>query len=341
VGLRPATLTAFVPKRPRPTPVFDTYWRFAAKRQRIFHRRARSEPPPWTDDVILAAHRFTNVYRAADRVSQFLINVVIPEASHDPVDALFRALVFKVFNRIDTWHALESQLGPIHSGSFDAGAFAAALSMERRLGRRVYSGAYIMPMPAAAGATEKHVAHLGLLSQLLRSHMFDRIGEAPTLREVYMLLSMVQSFGPFLAYQFAVDLNYAPMMGHSEMEFVVAGPGARSGITKCFEDLDGLSFEDVIRYTCDRADAEFGKRGLEFENLWGRNMHLIDCQNLFCEVDKYSRVAHPEAIGIAGRTRIKQRYVMDPKAVKYGFPANWGVRVPPYAQWPQQSIFVK
>ena len=34
---------------------------------------------------------------------------------------------------------------------------------------------------------------------------------------------------------------------------------------------------------------------LDFQNLWGRRLQLIDCQNLFCEVDKYSRVypAHP------------------------------------------------
>ena len=59
-----------------PTRVFDTYWRFAAARQQIYEARLAGKAPPWTDDPILAAHRFTNCYRAADRVSQFLITQV-------------------------------------------------------------------------------------------------------------------------------------------------------------------------------------------------------------------------------------------------------------------------
>jgi hypothetical protein len=56
---------------------FDTYWRFAAERQRIFHGRASGTPPPWTGDPILRQYKFTSVYRAADRVSQYLITDVI------------------------------------------------------------------------------------------------------------------------------------------------------------------------------------------------------------------------------------------------------------------------
>ena len=47
-------------------------------------------------------------------------------------------------------------------------------------------------------------------------------------------------------------------------------------------------------------------------------MQLIDCQNLFCEVDKYARHAHPEVRGISGRTRIKQSYRPNPIAIESG-----------------------
>src|SRR4051794_37849562 len=59
------------------TPVVDTYWRFAAARQAIYEARLAGAPAPWSDDPVLQAFRFTNVYRAADRVSQFLISEVI------------------------------------------------------------------------------------------------------------------------------------------------------------------------------------------------------------------------------------------------------------------------
>ena len=78
---------------------------------------------------------------------------------------------------------------------------------------------------------------------------------------------------------------------------------------------------------------EFSKRGIEFQSLWGRPLQLIDCQNLFCEVDKYARVMHPEAAGCSGRTRIKQRYSVDPDPVRYGFPTRWNLTVPGAARW--------
>ena len=58
------------------TVVYDTYWKFAAARQRAFFRRLSGEPV-LTSDPIIERHRFTNAYRAADRVSQYLIKRVI------------------------------------------------------------------------------------------------------------------------------------------------------------------------------------------------------------------------------------------------------------------------
>src|SRR5687768_17836021 len=66
------------------TRVFSSYWRFAAERQRIFLRRLRGANPPWSDDPVLQVHKFTNAYRASDRVSQYLIRRVIYEREHNP-----------------------------------------------------------------------------------------------------------------------------------------------------------------------------------------------------------------------------------------------------------------
>ena len=57
--------------------VFDAYWKFAFERQNIFFKKAAGEQPPYTDDPILRTYKFCNVYRASDRVSQFLIRRVI------------------------------------------------------------------------------------------------------------------------------------------------------------------------------------------------------------------------------------------------------------------------
>ena len=96
------------------TPVFDVYWYFAVKRQEVFFNRLEGKESLWTNDPIIQKYKFTNVYRASDRVSQYLIrNVIYSDNNFSPEDICFRILLFKLFNKIDTWECLERQLGEI------------------------------------------------------------------------------------------------------------------------------------------------------------------------------------------------------------------------------------
>ena len=72
-------------------------------------------------------------------------------------------------------------------------------------------------------------------------------------------------------------------------------------------------------------EAHFERLGLNFGGLRGRPLQLIDCQNLFCEVDKYARVAHPEVAGISGRSRIKQKFTAANQPMPAWFPPKWGI----------------
>ena len=55
---------------PKRSKVYDTYWLFASKRFEVFKRRLSNKSGPWTSDPVIANNRFTNVFRASDRVSQ-------------------------------------------------------------------------------------------------------------------------------------------------------------------------------------------------------------------------------------------------------------------------------
>ena len=57
--------------------------------------------------------------------------------------------------------------------------------------------------------------------------------------------------------------------------------------------------------------------------FWGRRLQLIDCQNIFCEVDKYTRVSNPEIAGLFKRTRIKRRFSPNPEKLDVWFPPKW------------------
>ena len=304
---------------------FDTYWRFAAERQRIFRRRADGAQPPWTADPILARHKFTSVYRAADRVSQYLIRDVIYAGSRDADDLVFRVLLFRIFNRIETWELLSGRLGgqPAWSG-YSFAAYDKILGEAMCRGERIYSAAYIVPDPRF-GEARKHRDHLRLIEHAMAGGLPEAVAGCGDLRRLYELLRGLPSLGPFLAFQLAVDLAYSALTDADETQFVVAGPGALDGISKCFTDTGGLSPAEVVAWMRDTSAGHFARLGLEFEDLWGRWPALVDWQNVFCEVSKYTRVSHPHVRGTAGRDRIKQKFAPTPGRVEYRFPPKWGL----------------
>ena len=311
----------------RPTEVFDTYWTFAAERQRVYFARVHGRPPPWTVDPIIGEYRFTNPYRAADRVSQYLIREVIygRDAPRTPEDVLFRILLFKVFNKIETWQLLEERLGPISYSGYDFARFDAVLTEALACGRSIYSAAYIMPPGGTFGHGRKHRNHLDLLESMMRSSLALQLSRARSMGEAFDLLRGFPTIGDFLAYQYVTDINYSELLDFPEDDFVVAGPGAIDGICKCFARTAGWSDSDVIRLVAESQEDEFARVGESFPDLFGRPLQYIDCQNLFCEVDKYARVAHPHHRGRSGRSRIKQKFSDAGPVPAPWFPPKWGI----------------
>lgn len=310
----------------RPTKVYNTYWEFAAKRQVVFFNKIREKYPPWTDDPILKKYKFTNAYRASDRVSQYLIQNVIYNRSYSLEDLFFRILLFKVFNKIETWELLERELGEITYSKFHFEAFDNLLTKAQNSGQSIYSGAYIMASAKSAyGYSKKHRNHLTMIASMIEDELPAKVSAAKSMQEVFIMLREYPSIGDFLAYQYAIDINYSTITDFSEMDFVMPGPGAYDGIHKCFSDLGGLNEVEIIKFMTDHQHQEFEKLGIDFKDLWGRELQLIDCQNLFCEVDKYSRVAHPDISGKSDRKRIKQKYCPTKREVTYWYPPKWEI----------------
>ena len=308
------------------SPVFGTYWRFAAARQAMYEARLAGRPPPWTDDPILRAHRFTNCYRAADRVSQFLIREVAYQGPQAPGEVVFRILLFKLFNKVATWRLLEQKLGPPAWATFDLAAYDQVITDAMDAGIRPYSAAYVIP-PPPLGAARKHTNLLRLLAMMMDSDLAGSLQRAATMRAAFELLRSFPGLGDFLAYQLLIDINYSTLLNFSEMEFVVAGPGARHGIRKCFGPGSAGVEPEIIRYMAGHQHDHFTRHGLTFTGLRGRRpLQLVDCQNLFCEVDKVARVRHPDITVPGGRTRIKQRFAANPAPVTAWFPPKWNLR---------------
>lgn len=308
---------------------FKYYFYFLQERMNIYWKKCKGQIGQLSDDDILNTYKFTNVYRSTDRVSQYLIrNVIYNEDVTDfnEVDILLRIIIFKIFNKIETWEYLENKLGVLRQSNFNLDKINMLL-LERRQNQPIFNNAYMMT------GTHKNYNHLNykhekwlqmVNNELLNNGIFRRIIKAKSLNEIFDLLNSCSFIGRFLAYQYTIDFNYSTFIDFSENSFVKAGIGAIRGIKKCFKTLGDYSFEDAIRFTQENLEGLQAKYGFtSFENLYGRKPTLIDLQNCFCETDKLLRAKLPELN--MGNVRIKQKYRNHSEPLSFYFPPKWGI----------------
>ena len=301
--------------------VYDTYWKTAHERQEIIFKKINGFNPPFTNDPIFDHYKFCNVYRACDRVSQFLIKDVIYSQTLSSEDTVFRIFLFRLLNKIETWNALEKKLGNISIKDFRFDKYCQALE-EIKSKQPIYGNAFILCANKAFGFDQKHKNHLALLEMIFKNEKgLHKLLNSESLRGLFENLKSFPLIGDFMAYQIAIDFNYSEVFNFDENDFTIAGPGAVRGIKKCFVDTNGKSYGYIIKYMVDNQDKEFDRLGLKFNNLFGRKLHSIDCQGWFCETDKYCRVKFPQLT--SSRKKIKSVYKPKNEKLNLFFPPKW------------------
>ena len=308
--------------------IYDLYWYFASERQAIFERRLAGQVGPWTSDPILRQYKFCNVFRAADRVSQYMIREVIyNDEPCTPDDKLFQIIAFRIFSKEATWESARQFLGHYPKLSdLESGTFADALRYAKDKNGTLYTGAFILAPGNVYNQPAKYLNHVELCKHMfLRDQLGEKLQGAGSLQEVYDLLHAYPLMGDFMSYQIAVDLNYSDLINFDENDFVKAGPGSLRGIKKAFEDTSGHTPEEIILWMVEQQEREFARLKLPFNGLFGRPLHAIDCQGLFCELDKYCRIAVPELK--SARTRMKASFAPSPAQIELFFPPKWKLTV--------------
>lgn len=302
------------------------YFYFMQERMKIFWNRCNSLFP-LTKDPILAKYKFTNVYRACDRVSQYLLSHIIYGSKEAPKDKdlLLRIIVFKIFNKIETWEYLVNEYGHICINNFDVKRISKLLTT-RQNSYPIFNNAYMMTGSHKRydHLTTKHEKWLTMVKEeFLEGGIIDEVLEANSLEDIYNALLKCSFIGSFLAYQYAIDFNYSPIFNFNENSFVRAGIGAIRGIKKCFHSY-GQTYEDAIYFVHDNLDSLCIKYGFnDFEPIPGHQPTLLDLQNCFCETDKYLRAKMPELK--VDNVKIKQTYHPSPFPIEMVFPPKWGI----------------
>lgn len=306
---------------------FKYYFYFMKERMKIFHHQYNCNHKFKTQDPILLQYKFTNVYRACDRVSQYLISQIIgfKNRNMSDLDIALNIVLFKVFNNIQTWEYIQNNYGNIYIENFDYKKISLLLTKRNR-NNAIFNGAYIMTASSHKYRhhTYKHKRWLNMIDkELINGRKLEKLLESKSMSEAYDILKSCTFIGPFLAYQYVIDLNYSNVINFSENSFVKAGIGAIRGIKKCFIDVNNKSYEYIIQHTHENIEKYSERYEYSFDTLFGRPATLIDLQNCFCETDKYLRVKKPE-LNLCN-TRIKQKYKKNKNVINYTFPEKWNL----------------
>ena len=142
---------------------------------------------------------------------------------------------------------------------------------------------------------------------------FADLLELDSPQDVYQrMYDDIEGLGPFLAYQIWVDFTYVEEYPFSENHFTIAGPGCRAGIDLLFLNKDGMTHEECIFWLRDNQDSVFEHYGYKREEFWSNEapedqcMNVMQLENMFCELSKYTRCV--EAVQRGDKPRGKVGY---------------------------------
>lgn len=275
-------------------------WSWMSERHAIFLRRQSGQPKPWTDDPILRAYRFCNVFRELDRVTVWIReNIREPFADHQHLWLMLA--IARTINRPDTLGELIATPGawPVDD-HFDVEVFAAVLQRRIDAGLPCYTGAYMIRAESNPRVAcyhwpkQQYVARI-VIGELwkVRDQIEAQLSWTKTLQAAHRIFLPFRGWGPFMAYEVVTDLRWTRYLRSAtdRMTWANAGPGALRGLNR----LEGRPLQQkrsegeacaAMQWLLEQAPNHLpaGFPALE----------MRDIEHSLCEVDKYLRVRGDE-----------------------------------------------
>ena len=185
-----------------PTVILDTFFVFVSERYKIHCKRLAGVPhAEWTEDPILQQYPFTNVFRTFDRVTQYILQEVIWKGDQSLREQCFRLMLFRSFNKIETWEFLTETFGPLTWRTFDILAIEQAL-LDRQQRAPLYNAAYIIPSPKL-GASANASNHLRLIQLMMEEDLPSQLRKLEHLKDAHGRIMLFPGMGEFTALQCA------------------------------------------------------------------------------------------------------------------------------------------
>jgi hypothetical protein len=251
-------------------------------------------------EAVVAAHHYTNLWRELDRTTLFLFNGVQRPLTGSPVDLVAETVAFRAFNRMETYETYHPVF-PRVLDLTDGGQLHGLLA-----GRRNFTGAYVR-CPDLRGVCDVVADLRGPATEIAAALA------AGDPRAAWRTVRGLYSFGPFLADQLVMDLDW-PRGPLADTGFAPAwGPGATRGL-EFVQRTAGGSPEDVRA----RIDAAVPVEWRPTIDGQPAAFTLATLEHTLCEF--YKHVKHAEADG----RRVKMRANSPSGRTGSPVPWSWG-----------------
>lgn len=269
------------------------FWYWVYERQNIYYRKnVLNQEQPWTEDQILRDYKFTNVHRSLDRTTIYYHDTIGKYKDHK--DIIFGTFIHRIFNNIATMDMI-MHLTKIKT--FDDAEMFKILDDARKSGKSIYTNAHMTTGVRFHDSPDKLDNIVFLLKKIHAqiNQICDSLKSSTSLEELYWNTRNVNGFGPFLAYQYILDMVNTGVSKFSLDDFSVAGPGCKRGLRHIFPEIN--DFLDGMKYLRDTQHKYFDKYGYDYlylDELGGKEagIHLGDIENCCCEFSKYFKSYH-------------------------------------------------
>jgi hypothetical protein len=217
------------------------YW--VKERHKIFIKKSRGLPPPWTDDEILQNYFFTNCYRENDKVTMWFRENVRGPLQEDP-RVVFATICFRWFNYIPTGEILLGE-GLEDSSclltNWDLEETIYRLGLMKEAGEKVFTGAFNISnsgsrKPKINRVCEDYIQPVWQdLEEILDfCNTMVRGGSSMQCLHRYLMQYPGLRGSGFMAYEIVCDLRYTWVLRDApdKLTWSNPGPGAKRGLNR-------------------------------------------------------------------------------------------------------------
>lgn len=271
------------------------YFWWINERHRVYLNKEAGDQWPWTKDEILQKYSFTNVFRELDAETvKFHDRIDLLDLM--PADKLYHMILFRAFNRAETYDLLTRGKSTHHTPT----KMKRILHRNADRGRKIFTGAYII---TNAGSTEPKI---DLMCDAMGVHwrgrrkIYEEMMADGTMRGCTEILRAYPMQGPFTAYEVICDMRHQRGMldkAKDRRTWANPGPGARRGINRIVSGKRKPNVfrtsEEYVEFMVEllKTSSKYLEDHVKKEKL---PFEMREVEHSLCESDKWMRAYNNE-----------------------------------------------